>query len=282
MSLMSLPEIKAASCLKGGEQVARPDVLARWQPEIRAAAGDDVGGITINGAIGETWDGTGVTSNRIAAALRSIGAGVPVVVNLNSPGGDFFEGVAIYNLLRQHDAEVTVNVMGLAASAASVIAMAGDKILMGDGAFLMIHNAWSVAVGNRHDFIAAAETLAPFDDAMASLYAKRSGMSKVDAAALMDKETWISADQAVKNGMATGLLDDTATSKGDTKAAEQRRVLATVDSALASTGMSRVHRSEVLARMRPEVESRTTKNSDVARMEASLRSFMNNATSIKE
>ncbi|KWD53389.1 peptidase [Burkholderia ubonensis] len=282
MSLMSLPEIKAASCLKGGEQVARPDVLARWQPEIRAAAGDDVGGITINGAIGETWDGTGVTSNRIAAALRSIGAGVPVVVNLNSPGGDFFEGVAIYNLLRQHDAEVTVNVMGLAASAASVIAMAGDKILMGDGAFLMIHNAWSVAVGNRHDFIAAAETLAPFDDAMASLYAKRSGMSKVDAAALMDKETWISADQAVKNGMATGLLDDTATSKGDTKAAEQRRVLATVDSALASTGMSRVHRAEVLARMRPEVESRTTKNSDVARMEASLRSFMNNATSIKE
>ncbi|WP_415876448.1 head maturation protease, ClpP-related [Burkholderia ubonensis] len=279
---MSLPEIKAASCLKGGEQVARPDVLARWQPEIRAAAGDDVGGITINGAIGETWDGTGVTSNRIAAALRSIGAGVPVVVNLNSPGGDFFEGVAIYNLLRQHDAEVTVNVMGLAASAASVIAMAGDKILMGDGAFLMIHNAWSVAVGNRHDFIAAAETLAPFDDAMASLYAKRSGMSKVDAAALMDKETWISADQAVKNGMATGLLDDTATSKGDTKAAEQRRVLATVDSALASTGMSRVHRAEVLARMRPEVESRTTKNSDVARMEASLRSFMNNATSIKE
>ncbi|KVD52449.1 head maturation protease, ClpP-related [Burkholderia ubonensis] len=282
MSLMSLPEIKAASCLKGGEQVARPDVLARWQPEIRAAAGDDVGGITINGAIGETWDGTGVTSNRIAAALRSIGAGVPVVVNLNSPGGDFFEGVAIYNLLRQHDAEVTVNVMGLAASAASVIAMAGDKILMGDGAFLMIHNAWSVAVGNRHDFIAAAETLAPFDDAMASLYAKRSGMSKVDAAALMDKETWISADQAVKSGMATGLLDDTATSKGDTKAAEQRRVLATVDSALASTGMSRVHRAEVLARMRPEVESRTTKNSDVARMEASLRSFMNNATSIKE
>lgn len=279
MSLLSLPEIKAASCLKGGEQIARPDVLARWQPEIRAAAGDDVGGITINGAIGETWDGAGVTSNRIAAALRSIGAGVPVVVNLNSPGGDFFEGVAIYNLLRQHDAEVTVNVMGLAASAASVIAMAGDKILMGDGAFLMIHNAWSVAVGNRHDFIAAAETLAPFDDAMASLYAKRSGMSKTDAAALMDKETWISADQAIKNGMATGLLDGTATLKGDTKAAEQRRILATVDSALASTGMSRVQRADVLARMRPDATSEPAKNDGAAELAASLQNLIN---SIKE
>ncbi|RQU10157.1 Clp protease ClpP [Burkholderia cenocepacia] len=279
MSLLSLPEIKAASCLKGGEQIARPDVLARWQPEIKAAAGVDVGGITINGAIGETWDGAGVTSNRIAAALRSIGAGVPVVVNLNSPGGDFFEGVAIYNLLRQHDAEVTVNVMGLAASAASVIAMAGDKILMGDGAFLMIHNAWSVAVGNRHDFIAAAETLAPFDDAMASLYAKRSGMSKTDAAALMDKETWISADQAIKNGMATGLLDGTATSKGDTKAAEQRRILATVDSALASTGMSRVQRAEVLARMRPDATSEPAKNGGAAELAASLQNLIN---SIKE
>ncbi|MGU7882119.1 head maturation protease, ClpP-related [Burkholderia sp. AW50-3] len=279
MSLMSLPEIKAVSCLKGGEQVARPDVLARWQPEIRAATGDDVGGITINGAIGETWDGAGVTSNRIAGALRTIGAGVPVVVNLNSPGGDFFEGVAIYNLLRQHDAEVTVNVMGLAASAASVIAMAGDKILMGDGAFLMIHNAWSVAVGNRHDFIAAAETLAPFDDAMASLYAKRSGMSKAEAAALMDKETWISADQAVKNGMATGLLDDTETSKGDAKAAEQRRILATVDSALASTGMSRVQRAEVLARMRPDAKSESANDGGAAELAASLRNLIN---SIKE
>lgn len=279
MSLLSLPEIKAASCLKGGEQIARPDVLARWQPEIRAAAGDDVGGITINGAIGETWDGAGVTSNRIAAALRSIGAGVPVVVNLNSPGGDFFEGVAIYNLLRQHDAEVTVNVMGLAASAASVIAMAGDKILMGDGAFLMIHNAWSVAVGNRHDFIAAAETLAPFDDAMASLYAKRSGMSKTEAAALMDKETWISADQAIENGMATGLLDGTATSKGDTKAAQQRRILATVDSALASTGMSRVQRAEVLARMRPDATSEPAESGGAAELAASLQNLIN---SIKE
>ncbi|KWA10669.1 head maturation protease, ClpP-related [Burkholderia territorii] len=279
MSLMSLPEIKAVSCLKGGEQVARPDVLARWQPEIRAASGDDVGGITINGAIGETWDGAGVTSNRIAAALRAIGAGVPVVVNLNSPGGDFFEGVAIYNLLRQHDAEVTVNVMGLAASAASVIAMAGDKILMGDGAFLMIHNAWSVAVGNRHDFIAAAETLAPFDDAMASLYAKRSGMSKAEAAALMDKETWIGAEQAVENGMATGLLDGTATSKGDTKAAQQRRILATVDSALASTGMSRVQRAEVLARMRPDATSEPANSGDAAELAASLQNLIN---SIKE
>ena len=110
-----------------------------------------------------------------------------MVVNINSPGGDFFEGVAIYNLLREHQGRVTVQVMGLAASAASVIAMAGDQILMGDGSFLMIHNAWAVAIGNRHDMADAAKLLEPFDTAMAKVYAARSGVTEAEAARMMDE-----------------------------------------------------------------------------------------------
>ncbi len=148
MSLLSLPEIRADHRLNTAQYDVRPDALEKWEPGVRAAAGDDSASISIYDQIGDNWEGTGITAKRISAALRNIGAR-NLTVNVNSPGGDFFEGVAIYNLLREHKAKVTVNVMGIAASAASVIAMAGDEILMGDGAFLMIHNAWTVAIGIR-------------------------------------------------------------------------------------------------------------------------------------
>ncbi|RYF07353.1 MAG: Clp protease ClpP [Comamonadaceae bacterium] len=242
MSLKKLPEIRADHRLGAAQFDARPDALERWQPEVRAAAEGD-NAISIYDAIGESWDGTGVTSKRIGAALRSIGAGKDVTVNLNSPGGDFFEGVAIYNLLRQHEGKVTVRVMGLAASAASVIAMAGDEILMGDGAFLMVHNAWAVAVGNRHDMRDAADRLEPFDASMASVYAARSGISTAEAAALMDKETWIGAAQAVEDGFATGLIDSKDITK-NASAHVERKTLALVEASMARAGHSRAVRRD--------------------------------------
>ncbi|WCM88840.1 head maturation protease, ClpP-related [Acidovorax sp. NCPPB 3576] len=242
MSLTKLPEIRADHRLGAAQFDARPDALERWQPEVRAATEGD-NAISIYDAIGESWDGTGVTSKRIGAALRSIGAGKDVTVNLNSPGGDFFEGVAIYNLLRQHDGKVTVRVMGLAASAASVIAMAGDEILMGDGAFLMVHNAWAVAVGNRHDMRDAADRLEPFDVSMASVYAARAGISVAEAAALMDKETWIGAAQAVEDGFATGLIDSKDITK-NASAHVERKTLALVEASMARAGHSRAVRRD--------------------------------------
>ncbi|TGN96118.1 head maturation protease, ClpP-related [Burkholderia sp. USMB20] len=249
MTLLSLPEIRAEEMMKGARPTLREDAVARWNPEVQMAvnAADANATISMYGQIGETWDGTGITSNRIAAALRNVGAGKDVVVNINSPGGDFFEGVAIYNLLRQHDAHVTVNIMSLAASAASVVAMAGDVINIGEGAFLMIHNAWSVVVGNRNDLKDAAKTLGRFDDAMASLYAKRTGMSKSDAQVLMDKESWIGADDAVKQGFATGTLGTVVStaSKGNKNA----RALALVEASLTNGGYSAAERREVLAKL---------------------------------
>ncbi len=244
MSLLNLPKINAFSKPGSINFDARPDALSRWEPSVRAAAEGD-NSISIYEQIGESWDGSGMTAKRMAGILRSIGASRDVAVNLNSPGGDFFEGVAIYNLLRQHKAKVTVNVMGLAASAASIIAMAGDEINMGEGSFLMIHNAWCVAMGNRHDMQAAAEQLAPFDNAMAEVYAARAGISVNAAAKLMDEESWIGATQAIAEGFATGMLDSTDI-KQDTQANAATRYLAMVDTALAKAGHPRSERRDAL------------------------------------
>lgn len=241
MSLLQLPEINAAQGLGNIQFDMRPDALERWEPGVRAAADDDGPTISIYDRIGESYDGEGVTTKRISAALRNIGARA-VTVNVNSPGGDFFQGVAIYNLLREHKAKVTVKVMGIAASAASVIAMAGDEILMGDGAFLMIHNAWAMAIGNRHDMIKASEQLAPFDAAMASVYAARSGLSAAEAAAMMDKESWLGATQAVEQGFASGIL-----ARGhDPEASADTKYLAMVEAAMARAGHSRSVRREAI------------------------------------
>lgn len=243
MSLLKLPEIEAYSRIGAAQFDMRQDALELWTPNIRAASEDDKS-ISIYDQIGESWDGSGMTTKRMAGILRNIGA-QDITVNINSPGGDFFEGVAIYNLLRQHQAKVTVNVMGLAASAASIIAMAGDDINMGEGAFLMIHNAWCMAIGNRHDMQAAAEQLAPFDAAMAEVYAARAGITVKAAAKLMDAESWIGATQAIADGFATGMLD-AADIRQDAQAHATTKYLATVDTALAKSGMPRSERREVL------------------------------------
>ncbi|WP_050463271.1 head maturation protease, ClpP-related [Herbaspirillum autotrophicum] len=244
MSLLKLPAIHAENSIQQAQFDMRPDALERWQPEIRAAA-DEPQSISIYDRIGTTWDGEGVTAKRISAALRSIGRNVDVQVNINSPGGDFFEGVAIYNLLREHQGRVTVRVIGLAASAASVIAMAGDDILMGVGADLMIHNAWGMAAGNRHDFLAVAEVLAPFDAAMAEVYSARSGIAAKDIAAMMDGETWIGAEQAVRDGFATGMIAADVVASG-AKAEAGKKYLSMVEAAMTRAGHSRSVRRDAL------------------------------------
>lgn len=239
MTIRKLPEIKALDSLpKELSPVPMDKALARWKPEVHAAAEPD-NTISIYDVIGEDWwTGDGVTSKRIAAALRSIGD-QDVVVNINSPGGDFFEGIAIYNLLREHPHRVTVKVMGLAASAASIVAMAGDEIQISEVGFLMVHNAWAVAIGNRHDMREAADTLEPFDDAMASLYATRAGAEKTEAAGWMDKESWFNGAQAVELGLADGLLPSSEVKEDDRKSAKALNAKRRIEAALRAQGMSR-------------------------------------------
>lgn len=242
MSLRKLP-VKAFERPKGLQWDAPSDALARWAGAPQAAEADDPNTISIYDVIGEDlWSGGGVTSSRIAAALRKIGKN-PVTVNINSPGGDFFEGVAILNLLLEHPARVSVKVMGLAASAASVIAMAGDDLTIGVGSFLMIHNAWAVAIGNQHDLRAAADILAPFDAAMAEIYAQRTGMDLGEVKGLMDAETWLSANEAIDKGFADAVVEmpaRQAEARADVPA--KRRI----DAILARHGLPRSERRALL------------------------------------
>jgi ATP-dependent protease ClpP protease subunit len=215
------------------------------------AAGSDDSTITIFDVIGEDfWTGGGVTAKRISAALRSIGD-QDVTVKINSPGGDMFEGIAIYNLLRRHPAKVIVEVLGWAASAASIIAMAGDEIRMGLGTFMMVHNAWGIVVGNRHDMRDAADLFDGFDNAIADIYEARTSMKRADIEKLMDAETFMGPSEAVKNGFADAVDEDIDTPEGDTKNSADRSLMARrqTEAALARAGFSRETRSEMLLEM---------------------------------
>lgn len=163
--------------------------------EVRAA--DMVTEIDLYDEIGY-W---GVTASDFRRQIR--GVKTPrIALRINSPGGDVFDGIAMYNDLAEHDAEVEVQVTGLAASAASIVAMAGDRVSMADNAFMMIHNAWALAIGDRNDMTAMAGVLEKIDGALAETYAARADGSAKDFAALMDDETWLTAGEAVDLGLA--------------------------------------------------------------------------------
>ncbi|ENL4094441.1 Clp protease ClpP [Providencia rettgeri] len=219
----------------------KPRALDKWNSSIRAASSANT--ISVLDVIGEDYWGEGVTAKRISGALRAIGNN-DVVVNINSPGGDMFEGLAIYNLLRAHSGKVTVNILGIAASAASIIAMAGDEIHMGRGAFLMIHNCWSIGVGNRHDFAKLAADLEPFDKSMADIYVARSGQSESVVSKMMDDETYIASSDAIAKGFADGLLAADEINDGDESPQAAIRKL---DAALAKAEMPRSERRKLIS-----------------------------------
>lgn len=128
-----------------------------------------------------------------------------ITLRINSPGGDVFDGIAIYNDLLAYNGKVKVEVVGLAASIASIIAMAGDEITIADNAMFMVHNAWTIGVGNRHDFADVAGTLAKIDDALARTYAARTTTGIRAIKQMMDDETWLTAKEAKEAGFATAI-----------------------------------------------------------------------------
>jgi len=251
MSLRSLPNAPTMARPQNYQWDAPSDVLAKWaeHPFAAAPGADADATISIFDVIGEDgWTG-GVTANRISAALRSIG-NRDVIVRINSPGGDMFEGIAIYNLLRTHPAKVTVEVLGWAASAASIIAMAGDVIRMGLGSFMMVHNAWGLVIGNRHDLREAASLFDGFDAALADIYEARTGIDRVGIERLMDAETFMTAAQAVEYGFADAVDDGVAAPSGDAKSTDRRLMaLRQTEAALAKAGFTRTMRSEMLSEL---------------------------------
>ena len=157
--------------------------------------------IDIYGDIGESFWAESISAVEVKAQLAEMSG--DVTVRINSGGGDVFDGIAIYNLLEQYDGQVNVKVDALAASAASVIAMAGDTIEMADNALMMIHEPWTIALGTSTDFAKTAELLDKIRDSIVTTYQAKSELSTDEISAMMKEETWFSADEAISNGFAT-------------------------------------------------------------------------------
>jgi ATP-dependent protease ClpP protease subunit len=149
----------------------------------------------------------GVTAKGFLAELGTLPGDGPLTVRLNSPGGSVFDAVAIYNAIKRHAGPVTVWIDGIAASAASYVAMAGDELVMPENAFLMIHDPSGLVSGTAVDMRAMAEALDRIKGSLAAGYAAKSGRSEDEIAVLMAKETWLDAAEAVALGLADRIAD---------------------------------------------------------------------------
>lgn len=156
--------------------------------------------MSIYGPIGNDWYGDGVSAASFSKALKALGTVNTIDLRINSEGGVVTDARAMYNLLVQHDATVNVHIDGIAASAASFLAMAGDTITIAEGGFFMIHNARAVAAGEAGDFRKMADVLDLVNDTIRDTYIARTGIEANKVKSWMDKETWFSGVQAVEHG----------------------------------------------------------------------------------
>lgn len=159
----------------------------------------------LNGTIAEdSWFDDDVTPQLFKEELVS-GSG-DITVWINSPGGDCVAAAQIYNMLREYEGNVTVKIDGIAASAASVIAMAGDKVLMSPVSMMMIHNPMTIAFGDSGEMQKAIDMLKSVKDSIINAYEIKTGLSRTKLAHLMDAETWMDAGKAVELGFADKII----------------------------------------------------------------------------
>ncbi|MEB8101048.1 head maturation protease, ClpP-related [Staphylococcus xylosus] len=157
--------------------------------------------------VGDKWTDTDVTANDFKKQLDELGEVNEIDVHINSGGGSVFEGHAIYNMLKMHNAKVNIYIDALAASIASVIAMSGDTIFMHKNSFLMIHNSWVMTVGNAEDLRKTADLLEKTDSVSNSAYLdKATNLSTEQLKQLLDDETWLTADEALEMGFVDEIL----------------------------------------------------------------------------
>ena len=149
-----------------------------------------------------TWWGDEITPKQFADDLAALGDVSTIHLRINSPGGDVFAASAIYNLLKAHKAKVVTHVDGLAASAASVIAIAGDEVIMPGNAMMMVHNPWTYMAGDARDMRKMADTLDTVRDTIIASYQAKTGMERQALINLMNSETWLTAEQAKEYGFA--------------------------------------------------------------------------------
>ncbi|HZG82051.1 MAG TPA: head maturation protease, ClpP-related, partial [Brevibacillus sp.] len=188
------------------------------------------------------------TSPRSVADEIAGASGEPLEIAINSPGGDVYAGSEIYTALKEYQGEVTVKIVGVAASAASVAAMAGDRVLISPTAQIMIHNVSSGAWGDHRDHAHEADVLKGWNKSIANAYALKSGLSESELLAMMNKETWLTAQEAKEKGFVDEIMFD-----------EGRRLAASASGLLPP---------EVIAKLRNEL----VKNKSASRGQTAVRS----------
>ncbi|MFQ3801694.1 Clp protease ClpP [Staphylococcus xylosus] len=157
--------------------------------------------------VSSKWDETDVTAVDFKNELNQLGDVSEIDVHINSAGGNVFEGHAIYNMLKMHQAKVNIYVDALAASIASVIAMSGDTIFMHKNSFMMIHNSWIMTLGNSKDLRQTADLLDKTDQSSNNAYLdKATNLSEEELKQLLEAETWLTADEALEKGLADEIL----------------------------------------------------------------------------
>lgn len=261
---------------RGRKLVRRPE--AKGGDWFRVANADsDRAELFIYGAIGDYWGDDDVTAAAFARALRGITA--PALdLHINSPGGLVFDGVAIYSALLNHPATVDVYVDGIAASAASFIAMAGDTVTIEKPAKMMIHDAGGIVIGNAADMREMAELLDELSNTIAEIYADRAGGDVETWREAMQVETWYSAAEAVEAGLADRVANDGAAdepAENKTSASARARSSQTPVFAMARTtdsrGGNQMDIAEIMASMRAIIDGangRSLTDEEVKRYEA--------------
>ena len=181
--------------------------VTNWLSYQPRAAATEPAMIQIFDQIGEDWfGGSGVSAKAFSDALQSVGPG-PLVVEINSPGGNVWDGLAIFNMLRGRNAQVTTRVVGIAASIASIIALAGDTVEIADAALFMIHDPSGMVAGTADDMRKMAAALDQHAEVLAGIYSKRTGKPVAQIRAAMTAETWFTAQEAVAFGLADSMTE---------------------------------------------------------------------------
>lgn len=191
-------DLSAASAFNRAPAQLTPGVL-----RISNATDAAVADVYIYGDIGGYWDG--VEAESFVKELAALDVDT-ITVHINSPGGLVFDGLAIYNALVGHKAQVIVKIEGIAASIASVIAMAGDEVHVGESANIMIHKPWSGIYGNADDMRRQAEVLDGLEDGLIGVYSARTGKTADDLKPLLAAETWYLGQKAVDEGFADQII----------------------------------------------------------------------------
>lgn len=177
--------------------------------EFRAQADNPkVGELLLYGEISEaSWWGDEVTPRQFREELEALGDIEELRVYINSPGGDVFAGQAILSMLKRHGARKVVYVDGLAASSASIVAMAGDVVKMPRNAMMMIHNVWTIVAGDANELREVADALDRITESVVAAYEEKTGLDRDEIKRMMDAETWMTAEEAVELGFADEIED---------------------------------------------------------------------------